>query len=423
MDGLVSSRLSLVLLAAAAVMVCACEPISLSNMTGGSHGEEDGGHHLDEEGDGGSDGGGDGGSEDIPPLGPDGVDRRMTAWGPCIGGWQSRTALALGTLANPDFGLDADGEAYFVEYGADLARVVTTKPWKKMARIPWMGMYPWIGGVRVDAEGDVHVALSPQFDNETGSVPTYFYENKQGQWTSNRLSGAWIQDFDMDSQGNLHALVMLPVGSFPLRHVHGPPGTPLVNDEPFVVLQNRDRMHSMRVDAQGHAHVVYEYTAIPRMSVLNYATNASGAWVTEQVTSSGRFAQIAVSSEGVPYIMWGDGAAVFLAVRRGKNDWVTTQAGPELGLLGAMLVTGSGTVHMLQESGTNLNYWVRSERGWEKTTLLQAEKTPFGNPFGASHLEVDKQGHVHAMYAVYVEGLVNGSPGMLKRIDYSRQCQ
>ncbi|WP_144370212.1 hypothetical protein [Myxococcus stipitatus] len=383
-----SPRLSLSLLAAAMV-VGGCEPISFPKQE--------------------------------LPLELEDVDERMTPWGVCEGGWQTRTVLPLGTKANPDFGLDADGHAYFLEYGDDLVRVVTTRPGRRFEKVPWMGMYPWIGGVRVDAQGEVHLAVSPQFQDGSASVPTYFFHSSQGGWLSERLVSGWVHDFDMDAQGGLHALTVMPVGNYPMRHIQGPPEA-LVTEEPFVVLQNRDRMHSLRVDDKGHAHVVYQFTGLPRTSSIQYATNASGSWVTEQIAPEGNFPLIAVTPSGTPHVVWNGGGDVWLGVRRAEGGWDVSQTGLSGASPGAMTVSDSGEVHLLHESGKNLDHWVRSERGWEKTTLSVAGEDTFAVPFSASHLELDARGRVHAIYGLVMEVELNGENRVLKRFDYTRQC-
>ncbi|WP_163864121.1 hypothetical protein [Myxococcus eversor] len=434
MDCPVLSFPRLVLFAAVA-LVCACEPISLSPIasdpadsgsgsddggdgTGGN--DPDGGEELGAPDGGGpipEDAGVDGGPRiPRPPLGDGGVDARMTEWNTCVWGWQSRTVLPLGNdRGYPQFALDADGEAYLVEYTGEVLRVVTTKPWRVFADMEVVGGQWWLGGIRVDASGDLHLALNPRFDDLVAVVPTDILHHSEGRWERVRLSSGWVRAFDLDASGRFHVLSLVDAEKHRINYVQGRIGDVTVVDtglELGVIFTHL----SMRVDARGKVHVTYEGGASAGRPVIYYATNASGTWVKEQVAAEGALPVIAVSPAGVPHILWASVGVVSLSTRSAEGEWSTTVLPFEGG--GEMRISSSGVVHVLRNLGRQLEYRNNAQAGWVANTVVAREASSLNLPFHDWALEVDARGRAHVMYSELVEDGVR----MLRRIGYSRQC-
>lgn len=444
MDCPVLSFPRLVLLAAVA-LVSACEPISLSPAAvdpadagsslddggddSGGNPEPDGGEEL-----GAPDAGPDGGvpiTEDAgtdagpliprPPLGDGGVDARMTEWSDCEAGWQSRTVLPMGSdRGYPRFALDADGEAYFVEYTGDVLRVVTTKPWRVFADMGVVGKQWWLGGIRVDASGDVHLALNPRFDDLVAVVPTDFLHHTEGRWERARLSSGWVRAFDLDGLGRFHALTLVDAVKHRINHVHGRLGDVSVIDTGIELGGSLTQL-SMRADARGKVHVTYEQGADPGRPGIYYATNASGTWVKEQVVAEGAYPVIAVSPAGVPHILWMKVGVLSLSTRSVEGEWSTTVL-PFSGS-GEMRISSSGVVHVLRSLGKQLEHRDNAQAGWVAKTVVDRETSPLDLPFFDWALEVDAQGRAHVMYSELAEEQTSEGVRMFRRIGYSRQCQ
>ncbi|NTX34471.1 hypothetical protein HUA78_08485 [Myxococcus sp. CA033] len=442
MDCLVLPFLRLVLLAAVA-LVCACEPISLVPMgepppDSGSDspdgGDELGGKEGPDGGepDAGPDGGRDGGiplSEDagpdgglnipVRPLGDGGVDARMTAWSDCEDGWQSRTVLPLGAdRGYPQFALDADGEAYFVEYTDAVLRVVTTKPWRVFAETGFAGGQWWLGGIRVDAAGEVHLAISPRSDDLAQVVPTDFLHHTGGRWEHARLMSGLVRAHDLDAQGRLHAISLVDAVKHRLNHVQGRIGDLSVIDT-GIELGSLSTRVSLRADGQGKAHVTYEYDAVLGRAGIFYATNASGTWVREQVAAAGANPVIAVSPAGVPHILWAKAGVLSLSSRSAPGEWSTSIL-PFESSSGELRFSASGVIHVLRNLGKRLEYRNDARGDWAPKTVIDLESSLLDSPFFDWALEVDEQGRAHVMYTELVEA--QEPMRMLRRIGYSRQC-
>ncbi|MFY2563501.1 hypothetical protein ACN469_38265 [Corallococcus terminator] len=444
MDCPVLSFPRLVLLAAVALL-CACEPISLrpagmdpadAGSDGDDGGDDGGGDGGDGTGgrtepDGGGDGGTDGGiPEDAgtdagpriprPPLGDGGVDARMTEWSACEDGWQSRTVLPLGSdRGYPQFALDADGEAYFLEYTDEVLRVVTTKPWRVFADMDVVGGQWWLGGIRVDAAGDVHLAINPRFNDLSAVVPTDFLHHTGGRWERARLMSGWVRAYDLDALGQVQALSLVDAVKHRLNHVQGGIEDLSVIDTGLELGVPYSGV-SMRVDARGKAHVTYESGGEPGRPDIYYATNASGTWVRELVTAVGARPVIALSPAGVPRILWSQVGVVNLSTRTAQGEWTTT-ALPFEGA-GQMRISASGVVHVLHTVEKRLEYLDNAQGTWSAKTVIDMASSPRDASLFDWALEVDAQGRAHAMYTEVVDDHAGDVPRILRRLGYSRQC-
>ncbi|MBZ4396379.1 hypothetical protein [Myxococcus sp. AS-1-15] len=441
---------SRVLLLAAVAGVVACEPIVLSpwaiakppdagavdddpdvddagadggEPTPGEDAGEDGGEPTPGE-DGGADGGpgdaGDAGGvvgNDGPVLGDGGVDVRMSEWSGCDAGWQQRTVLPTGTKGYGSFALDADGDAYFIEHTDDILRVGTTKPWRTFPRTGWLGPQPYVVGVRVGPTGEVHVALSPRYLEGDTDVPVHFLRYTAGRWVHTVKPGGLLWDLEVDSRGHLHAMSTWIGPENRLLYTHGPPDA-LVVEETGLVLDDDIYRASLQLDARGHAHVAF----IPRKPRgIHYATNASGAWVEEPVSSQGDDGYLALSPSGTPYIAWMDSTHIMLASRDAQTGWTAVSVGDERASMEALAVSPTGVVHLLLTvwDGSPLHL-SNASGGWVRTRL---GPEPLGFPPSAtgSSMELDSQGRAHVMHTWLKPDEVSGRP--LRTMDSYRQCQ
>ncbi|MCP3059314.1 hypothetical protein LXT21_11070 [Myxococcus sp. K38C18041901] len=391
---------------------------------GGDGGEADGGG-LSPPDDAGTDGGtpdaGDAGgwpgNPDGPVLSDAGVDVRMSDWSACEQGWQKRNLLPQGTKGYAHFALDAEGDAYLIEFTDDIVRVPTTKPWRTFPRTGFVGPPPWPGGIRVDAAGEVHVALSPQFAESATDVPTHFFRYTAGRWVETRTASGLVKSLELDSRGQLHALSMWIGAEHRLMYTHGPPGALVVEDTGLRAL-DRAAYVDLKVDGQGKAHLVYEGVFEKR---IHYATNASGTWVSEVVAEAWGDPYLALSPSGVPHVGWSSGGGTWVSARDGQGVWSTSLVTQENTQLDALRVGASGEVHVLTiwRDGP-LSYWTRTPEGWAKTTLL-AHEGPGNRSFVDAFLELDAQQRAHVMLtSVFTDFTTEPRP--LRRVDYFRQC-
>ncbi|MFY1831808.1 hypothetical protein ACN47A_38190 [Myxococcus fulvus] len=456
MDWTVLFRSRLVLLAAVVGLV-ACEPIVLPPWalarppdagavdvdSGGDDAGEDGGEPTTGE-DAGEDGGEpssgeDAGSEDAgfdaggedggpgdagggvgndgPVLGDGGVDVRMTEWSGCDAGWRKRTVLPAGTKGYGSFALDADGDAYFIEHTDDILRVGTTKPWRTFPRTGWLGPQPYVVGVRVGPTGEVHVALSPRYLEGDTDVPVHFLRYTAGRWVHTAKPGGLLWDLEVDSRGHLHAMSTWLGPENRLLYTHGPPDA-LVVEETGIVLDDDIYRVSLQMDARGHAHVAF----IPKKPRgLRYATNASGTWVVEPVSTQGDDGYLALSASGTPYLAWMDNSHIMLASRDAVRGWTSASVGDEWASMEALAVSPTGVVHLLLTVGDGSPLHLSNASGDWVRTRLGAGPLGFPPSVTGSSMELDAQGRAHVMHTWVKRDETSGMP--LRTLDYYRQCQ
>ncbi|MFY1831807.1 hypothetical protein ACN47A_38185 [Myxococcus fulvus] len=354
---------------------------------------------------------------DGPVLSDAGVDARMSDWSACEQGWQKRNLLPQGTKGYAHFALDAQGDAYLIEFTDDIVRVPTTKPWRTFPRTGWVGPPPWPGGIRVDAAGEVHVALSPQFAETATDVPTHFLRYTAGRWVETRMASGLVKSLELDAQGQLHALSMWIGAEHRLMYTHGPPGALVVEDTGLRAL-DRGAHAELKVDGQGKAHLVYEGVLEKR---IRYATNASGTWVSEVVAEAWGDPYLALSPAGVPHVGWSSSGGTWVSVRDEQGVWSADLVTQENTQLDSLRVGASGALHVLTIwSDGPLSYWTRTPEGWAKTTLLTHEG-PGKRSFVDAFLELDAQQRAHVMLtSVFTDFPVEPRP--LRRVDSFRQC-
>ncbi|MFY2563502.1 hypothetical protein ACN469_38270 [Corallococcus terminator] len=432
---------------AVVALLSACEPISLPALDKpGGTGAVDAGTDVPEDGgdDGGSPDGGpvapaDGGPVESPDAGSDGGDVRedagsgaledagsgtpedaggngqMTPWSACEDGWQSRTVRPRGGWASPNFALDSDGDAYFVDYTDNVIRVSTTKPGRVVEGTGWVGL-PWVGGVRVDAQGEIHLAMSA-VANGSEPMSISFLRYTEGRWERTSTPSGQVKDFDMDAQGNLHALSVVEANGLYFNHVHGRPGA-LVVDNTGLEVGDLYRTSLLRADAQGHAHVVYERSTNPKG--LYYATNATGVWVKELLSATGKEPTIAVTPSGVPHVLFTEEGQLALGIRRTPGDWSTSLLQAWGVGYSSIAVDSSGGVHVLHPGGLQrqVNYWNNGSGSWVMKTIASYEEASM--PVLDMSVQVDARGRVHAMYYLVLPDLETGA--MARTLDYARQC-
>jgi List-Bact-rpt repeat protein/parallel beta helix pectate lyase-like protein/thrombospondin type 3 repeat protein len=162
------------------------------------------------------------------------------------------------------------------------------------------------------------------------------------------------------------------------------------------------RFSSLKLDAAGNVHIAYLDVT---NDALKYATNASGAWVTESL-DSGRLTQsatahtpLALDYLGNAHISYYDGVSDDLKyATNASGAWVleTVDIGGTdvVGTMSAITVDDSGTVHIAYRNNTqnSLMYATGVSGGpWDIQTVNAATG-------GYPSLAVDSSGDVHIAY-------------------------
>ncbi|MFN0151570.1 MAG: FlgD immunoglobulin-like domain containing protein [bacterium] len=84
---------------------------------------------------------------------------------------------------------------------------------------------------------------------------------------------------------------------------------------------------SLRLDADGAAHVAYFKNPFTVSSSVTYATNASGAWVRETVGDDGEYCSLVLDAAGAPHISYaygGPSSPLYYAYKSG-GSWTTEE--------------------------------------------------------------------------------------------------
>lgn len=223
------------------------------------------------------------------------------------------------------------------------------------------------------------------------------------------VGGAWVEDnFDshaacytslaLDAQDRPHVLYVqqqfTPVQTGLVKYASRASGAWVseVVDTTLLGCYQEGSKLALALDGTSQAHALY--LAGPTEIGLRYATNATGTWVSESVTSNWiRCLALALDAGGTPHALWTDDSNNLLhAVRQGAGNWPAESLdsycfGPSL----AIEPDGDLHVSYLQYALDQLRYAKRSAGLWEVLPVAAASWSP-------SALALDAQGHVHIAY-------------------------
>jgi hypothetical protein len=420
----VSRRVRLALLAA--VLGVACEPITVRVLPGGGIVVEEPESPEQPQEPGPEDAGTDAGVEDAGiDAGPGdagtdaGTDGGVSPWSQCVAGWQHRVALPLGGKGNPRFGLDGAGEAYFLEYTDGRFKVVSTAPGFAPSDTGWEGAQ-WVGGVRVDGRGVVHLGISPA-DAGTEPMHALHLSNAGGSWARTKTGPGLVLDFDLDAEGHAHVLTVREDQGYRLLYMHDRSGSWTVEDTGVDMRPIVYRAVSLRADARGHAHLVYQGVQTGNPGTF-YATNASGTWVRERVSEQGRYPVVAPDSTGTPHVFFPVDGWLYTAVPRAGGGWDVTPVMEGVGTVASASVDARGVVHALTKDldDRQVHHVSNASGSWKPTRLVNLQDPGILHPVSEVYLTLDGQGRAHAMMSLMVR--TSELSPFMKFIQYVRQC-
>ncbi len=174
---------------------------------------------------------------------------------------------------------------------------------------------------------------------------------------------------------------------------------------------------SIAIDTLGHLHAVYEDDNGWPYLTLNYATNASGSWVTTTVASIVSSADSAITTDSnnkvhICYVV-PTYTEDFLYITNAPGSWVTSTietgvAGSNIGTGNSIAVDKNNKVHVsyCDANGAKLKYATNVSGSWVVTVL---DTDTYWQGIGASSIVLDSQGNVHISY---VGGTTNHSASL-----------
>ncbi|MBU8895664.1 hypothetical protein KRR26_08610 [Corallococcus sp. M34] len=407
--GLSVPRLCLALLAAAAGVV-ACDPIVVKPLdvpmakfppNGGGSSHNPVGDVLDG-----------GWAEPVPP----GLERRpqaLPAWGACIGGWQSME-LARGTIsAGFTLGAGDEGLYAYSRPGGIKTGNVSSDPWLEE---PGFRGTPHLAGLKVDASHALHLLYDARAEDSELSAPSLVYagSNAGGRWRRSLVGTGTAMAFDLDSRGVTHVLYVSDAQGGELYYANDRLGVWTATD--LGVATDMEGA-VLRVDGLGNSHVVYSTLEDSR---LHYLTNASGAWVDEEVRAYGYGQSLDLDVMGVPHVTFSDGD-LWYGVRR-DGAWSLSRIRTGADAQTTLAVDQLGMAHLVgaDSQGTFVLYMTNAKGAWRELPVTSRMKPYSVNLASERLLSVDSQGRAHIVWVKVVLIDREGNRDIL--LQYSRQC-
>jgi hypothetical protein len=222
------------------------------------------------------------------------------------------------------------------------------------------------GSIAVDPLDAVHVVYQRDGLPERG---LWHATNASGSWAASRVDPSGdTGDVAVDAEGNVHAVYhYVDATGAGLRHaVRSEGGWSTANvAEADATTGDVGAHNAVAVDGAGHVHVSY---LAERPFDLMYATNASGAWVTEVVDAGGyqgMWNSIAVDAGGAAHVGYYDNNDGTLAyATNASGAWVVTKrvAGVIYGPT-SIAVDAAGDVHIAYYLYDHPSYGLRHLSG------------------------------------------------------------
>ncbi len=174
---------------------------------------------------------------------------------------------------------------------------------------------------------------------------------------------------------------------------------------------------SIAIDTAGNLHAVYEDDNAWPYLALDYATNASGFWVTTQIASiiSGAASSITTDSNNKVHICYTVPTYTqdFLYMTNAPGSWMTSTietgtAGSNIGTGNSIAVDKNNKVHVSYSdaNGAKLKYATNASGSWVVTVI---DTDTYWQGISSSSIALDSQGNVHISY---VGGTTNNSTAL-----------
>ena len=261
--------------------------------------------------------------------------------------------------------------------------------------------------IAVTSGGTVHIITSAYYKPDPA---TYAYElvhatNASGSWVVSPLTDS--PDFSpsvaLDGSGEVHVafyrsgITQYSLGAFYATNRSGTwVVTPVIVVDPAV---DSVWNPSLALDAAGKAHIAFSRstTEAPWHDGINYATNASGTWITSQITTD-RYDQnpsLDLTTAGKVHVAFSRGlnGGPILDVTNTSGNWGTSQLTHGVDQGPSLAIDGAGKVHlahMRQLEG--IRYVTNVSGSWTGT---QVASTVIG---GGASIALDDGGNARIAY-------------------------
>ena len=294
----------------------------------------------------------------------------------------------------------ADGQVHAAWFNPSQLDLEYARPWGErhlLASVDRTGDVGRYTAMAVDAAGAFHIIYQ-----DASNYDVKHASNSPGQWLTENLTGnvsnrsGLYNAFAISPDGALH-VVYQDSSSADLVYQRGDTTgwtAPAIIDGSGSV----GEAPSMVVDSVGALHISYHNGS---GGELKYATNASGAFVTQVVDTSGtvgRRSAITMDAAGILHIFYTDStnASVHHAYRQGDGTWaratvfsstpvqaaqsIRLTTTPEGGLLACMVLnTGLGAGDMVATLETVTTPWLQAEN-----YLMRTHAVTTGTPAGCA---------------------------------------
>lgn len=273
----------------------------------------------------------------------------------------------------------------------------------------------------IDSVGSTIYASLSLLVNSDSSVHIGYYDFSTAYRLRHAMkaSGSWVLDtvvanavnvttvsMARDSANNLH-VVYNPNGNVTYTtNATGPWTAQVIKSYGSIAyIYGGAATCAIAIDASGRAHVAYYDFSIHG---LNYATNASGSWVTQTVdvqADVGLHTAIAVDAAGNVHLSYYDASNGDLKyATNATGSWATQtlDSAGDVGRSNAIALDGAGKVHISYTDATDhaLKYATNASGSWitygiDSSVFVAGELSNLG---GYTSIAIDSGGKVHISY-------------------------
>ncbi|HEX8826311.1 MAG TPA: hypothetical protein VF794_40775 [Archangium sp.] len=335
--------------------------------------------------------------------------------GDCDNGWRSRE-LATNAM-NLSFEFDSEGVGHYaVNQSENKIYVGSTRPGDSLAQAGELSGS--VGGLAIDANGRRHLVYY-------GSSPGAYYAHERvgGGWQSTPLaSNGYPTTLKLDTSGFAHVVLSLGMnGDRRLGYATNRSGQWEITD---LGIKARNSRAELAVEPRGVAHLAWHDDS--SSGGISYATNASGAWVIEQVSPfGGNEPVIELDPWGVPHLLYSEGGSYAQHAERRDGVWAIKGVGAANGIAIDLKVDAAGNLHALLDRAQNpkVVYARRSADGsnWSYTPSINLEGQGGVAHLWENVLGLDAAGKAHVGYWYIISSDTQPNPWNFLR--YAEPCR
>ena len=308
--------------------------------------------------------------------------------------------------------IDATGNAHISYYDSKNGRLkyVTglSHAWSVPTTLDNTGNVGKYSSLALDGDGKLHIAYY-----DAGNPGLKYVTNVPGPWSdppdtldSGSGVGVCASVATWDKAPNLHVrIAYLDATNRKLKSIVSPFGASEIVDEEGDV----GHYSSLGIDKNGRFHVAY-YDSISRN--LRYATNATGAWVSEAVDAAvggdlGKYASLVIDSASKIHIAYYDllnGDLKYATKSSGSGAWAVAPAPidsvGDVGTYASLAIDAADTLHVAYYDATNkaLKYNTTNATGVWGVVPETVDDDPADDIGWYPSLKVDADGDLHVAY-------------------------